>query len=237
MSEEKAEQLPGIGKIHAALVAVMGEVGGVGKTRKNESQHYSYRGIADITLACQPLMAKHGIHVVPHVVLKDDIQEFQTAKGATMFRVRQTIQFRFYHSDGSYVPCETTGEGMDSGDKATNKAMSSALKYCLVQTFCIPEADPADTEKDSPEVTGRAAQTRQAAPKHVPAPTGEPLAEDQRAQLLEAASRHGITKGGLLALCSKTLSRPITGSQDIKATEFQKVLEAVMDLPVPADVA
>lgn len=170
-SEPEPERLPGIGRIHAAMAAVMGEVGGVAKGRKNDQQGYKYRGVADITKACQLVMARNGVTLVPHTVRVDAYDQFQTAKGAVMFKARQTITWRFYHSDGSYVQAETTGEGMDSGDKATNKAMTASQKYVLTQAFSIPEEDPDDSEKDSPEVVGKAPQS---APKPGPRPVPSP---------------------------------------------------------------
>jgi hypothetical protein len=41
---------------------------------------------------------------------------------------------------------------MDSGDKASNKAMSVAYKYAFMQIFCIPTEEEKDTEYKSPEV-------------------------------------------------------------------------------------
>jgi hypothetical protein len=41
---------------------------------------------------------------------------------------------------------------MDSGDKASNKAASAALKYALLQLFMIPTEEEKDTEFQSPEV-------------------------------------------------------------------------------------
>lgn len=163
------------GKVHAAMAAVMAEIGGVAKGRTNTQQNYKFRGIADITKAAQPLMAQHGLHVVPFRVVKESKRMRETAKGGTMLHVIQRIEFRFYHQDGSYVSCETTGEAMDSGDKACNKCMSAALKYALIVGFCIPEEDPdVDTENSSPELAGKkpappAQQQRQqqaAAPKN-----------------------------------------------------------------------
>ena len=40
--------------------------------------------------------------------------------------------------DGSKHTVKTYGEAMDSGDKATNKAMSAAYKYAAFQAFAIP---------------------------------------------------------------------------------------------------
>lgn len=145
-------------KIHAAIAAIMSEVGGVGKTRRNEQQKYNFRGIADIYLACQPLMAKHGVHLTPHAVLDETTMERKTASGGLMLHRCQRIEFRFYHSDGSYFSCVTTGEAMDTGDKAANKVMSAAAKYALITTFAIPEEDPdVDTENSSPAPRAEAA--------------------------------------------------------------------------------
>jgi hypothetical protein len=48
--------------------------------------------------------------------------------------------------------CIMTGEGMDTGDKATPKAISMAFKYMAFQMFCIPVPDDADAEKEDHEV-------------------------------------------------------------------------------------
>ena len=45
----------------------------------------------------------------------------------------------------------TIGEGMDSGDKATNKAMAIAFKYACFQVFCIPTEEMNDPDSESPE--------------------------------------------------------------------------------------
>lgn len=188
MTEKTDEQLPGIGKIHAAIAEIMAEVGAVAKTRKNDSQGYKFRGIADITKACQPVMAKHCVHVTPHAVLQDTVTERTTAKGGAMLHIRQQIEFRFYHADGSYFPCVTTGEAMDSGDKTSNKVMSAALKYALTQTFCIPEEDPeADTETASPELGERKAE-----PVKAVAAVG--LTDADIEQVGQLAKRAGYTK-------------------------------------------
>jgi hypothetical protein len=166
------------GGIHKAIVAVMGEIGGIGKGRKS-GQGYSFRGIADASLAAQPLMAKHGRFVTPHRVVMNELHDRETKHGGYQAHVRMSVEFRFYHLDGSYVSCTTTGEAMDTGDKASNKAMSAALKYALFQTFCIPEEDPkADTEADEPEPTATRKGPK-SSPKDAPAsakPTPSPTA-------------------------------------------------------------
>ena len=39
---------------------------------------------------------------------------------------------------------------MDSGDKATNKAMAIAMKYALFQVFCIPTDEMKDPDGETP---------------------------------------------------------------------------------------
>ncbi len=45
----------------------------------------------------------------------------------------------------------TWGEGLDNSDKATNKAMSGAMKYALIELFCVPTQDVEDSDRTSPE--------------------------------------------------------------------------------------
>lgn len=147
------------GQIHSAIVAIMASGPSVAKSKTNTQQNYRFRGIDDLYLEMQPLMAKHGVHVTPHRVVEDSLFERPYQKKVdgrdvtgTIIHVRTRIEFRFWHCDGSYVSVETTGEAMDhGGDKASNKAMSAAMKYALVMTFSIPTDEPIDTEHESPD--------------------------------------------------------------------------------------
>ena len=49
-----------------------------------------------------------------------------TRNGGAMEVVIMRMEYKFCHEDGSSVTCQTVGEAMDSGDKATNKAMAIA---------------------------------------------------------------------------------------------------------------
>lgn len=176
--------------IHAAMVAIMAEGPSVKKGRTNSQQNYQFRGIDDLYLECQPLMAKHGVHVVPHRVVEDSLFERQSKRegGATIIHVRQRIEFRFFHVDGSFVSVETTGEAMDfGGDKASNKAMSAAMKYALIQAFSIPTDEPIDVENYSPEA-GSAAPPRAPKPgpprRPPPGPPQSPPAEGAKEEVV-----------------------------------------------------
>ena len=165
-------------EIYGALARIIAAVGVVGKTRKNVAQGYQFRGIDDVLSACQSVLAEHGVVCVPRVVERER-EVVATKNGGFMASVRLLIDHTFYARDGSFVVCTTLGEAMDSGDKASNKAMSAALKYALVETLCIPTfEDDRDTETASPEMAGTAK------PRAAPA---KPAAPTQGAGGLEAA--------------------------------------------------
>ena len=63
------------------------------------------------------------------------------------------IKYTFFATDGTFVSATMAGEAADSGDKASNKAMSIAHKYALLQVFCIPTDDAKDPDSASPDFT------------------------------------------------------------------------------------
>jgi hypothetical protein len=139
-------------KIYKALARVMAAIDPVSKARKNMAQGYQFRGVDDVYQAVQQIMAKEGVICVPRVIA-DRTEERTTPKGTVLIYRILTIEFDFFADDGSSVTCRMIGEGMDSGDKASNKAMSVAHKYAFLQVFCIPTEEPKDPENDSHEVT------------------------------------------------------------------------------------
>ncbi len=139
--------------VYSAIAAVMGELSqiGVGKTQKNEQQRYMFRGIDAMYNALSPLMSKHRLLALPRVVSKDTVER-QTKKGSTLFFTFVRVEYDFVCADqpDSKHTVTVEGEGMDSGDKSTNKAMSAAYKYAVMQTFCIPvEGQSIDSEQET----------------------------------------------------------------------------------------
>lgn len=144
---ELTEVLVAINNVQKDIV----EAGGIAKGQKNTQQHYSYRGIDDIYNSLSPIMAEHGLTCVPRIATHEKT-EYTSGRGTKLFNVCVTVEYVFASAiDGSTWSTIVAGEGMDSGDKATSKAMSAAHKYCMIQVFHIPVADN-DTEKDSHEV-------------------------------------------------------------------------------------
>lgn len=146
--------------INKAMIGVMREVKGIGKDSVNQQQKFRFRGIDTIYNELHGLMSKHGIITMPEV-LSERGEERQTRNGATLIYRILTIRYNFIAEDGSSVSCVTIGEGMDSGDKASNKAMSVAHKYALLQCFMIPTDDIADPDAESHSVAPRQQKSRE----------------------------------------------------------------------------
>ncbi len=120
--------------IFEALANAMAEVKAVGKNQKNLQQNYSYRGIDDIANEMHTILSKYKIFVTPEI-LEQTREERQSAKGGTLIYSIIKVRYTFWTVDGSTVKCVVMGEGMDSGDKATNQALAGAYKYALTQIF------------------------------------------------------------------------------------------------------
>ena len=62
-----------------------------------------------------------------------------SAKGYNGVHTPLTVEYTFRSLvDGSTVAAVVCGEGTDSADKGTSKAMAMAYKACMIQSFSIP---------------------------------------------------------------------------------------------------
>lgn len=153
-----------MGNIYQAITDIMSEGYAITKDKRNAQQGFRYRGIDDVLNTFQPLLAKHHVFVVPEV-LDQQRQERTTGKGGSLLYSLLRMRYTFYAEDGSFVSAVVIGEGMDSGDKASNKAMSVAMKYAMFQVFCIPTEEMQDPDAETPEPSKPKAE--QPAPKPV----------------------------------------------------------------------
>jgi hypothetical protein len=140
--------------VYQLIAAVAAEIAteGISKNRKNQQQGYNFRGIDDVYNALAPVIAKHGLVILPRC-LSREVTERANKSGGVIFSVTVEAEFDFVSShDGSKHTVKTYGEAMDSADKATNKAMSAAYKYAAFQTFCIPTEGDNDADATSHDV-------------------------------------------------------------------------------------
>ena len=174
-------------KIHSLIPLIMAEVGSIAKGRKNAQQGYSFRGIDDAYQAFQPLFAKHGVFCVP-TVLKVTREERQTKSGGTLIYTSMEVKHTFFAADASSFDCVTIGEAMDSGDKSSNKAMSAAMKYALLEVFCVPTEADNDTENHSPEPIAKAGAIIPPPPRSAP----QAATAETRTKMIKALLDEGI---------------------------------------------
>jgi hypothetical protein len=138
----------------AAVQAALARVG-ISKSRKNQTpgQNYNFRGIDEVYNTLAPMMAEHGLCVLPRIVGHSLTARGETRNGNTIWSAIVTAEFDFVSADdGSIHVVRTMGEAMDSSDKATNKAMSAAYKYAALMTFAIPTEGDNDADAHTPEV-------------------------------------------------------------------------------------
>ena len=150
--------------IYKAIIGVMAEINAIGKDRKNQQQGFAYRGIDDVMNELHAALTKNKVFVVPEV-LNEERSTGKTRSGGDLFYTRLKIRFTFYTDDGSSVSAVVIGEAMDSGDKASNKALSIGLKYAMLQVFCIPTEDEKDPDAQSPQPAAGSMKPAKPAPK------------------------------------------------------------------------
>lgn len=135
-----------------ALTAVKADVGAVGKGDRNASQGFFFRGIDAVLNAVAPMLIKHGVVVAP-VKTVPSHGSVEVGKNRTpMCHTTVTVTYRFYGPAGDSIDVEVPGEAMDSGDKATPKAMSVAYRIALLQALSLPTDEP-DPDASSYELS------------------------------------------------------------------------------------
>lgn len=133
-------------QIYELMPKVAKSIGAVAKDGFNAHHKYKFRGIDALYNSIQAALIEHGITTVPRVTQQD-----VSVVGKMRLAVIK-LQLCFYAPDGSCVTAEVPGEGADTGDKACNKAVTSAMKNAYVHTFAIPTEDGDDSENDSPVI-------------------------------------------------------------------------------------
>lgn len=188
--------------IYQLIPKAMADMDAVGKNQFNQQQKFKFRGIDDVMNAMNPVLVRHQIFTVPEV-LEQTREHRTTDKGAQLNYSLLKMRFSFFAPDGSHVDAITLGEGMDSGDKASNKAMAIAYKYALFQVFCIPTEEMPDPDAETPPPSkqetkkpDQEAERKAAASKAMPAPAGK---IDRRQSFINLCQTYGVQDDDILA--------------------------------------
>ena len=147
-------------QIYGLIGKAMSKISAIGKdsaaTDFKGKEMYKFRGIDAVYNALNPVMSELGLFIIPEVI-DHKREERLSSNDKTLIYSIVTMRFTMYAPDGSSVSGTLIGEGMDSGDKATNKAMSIAMKYFCFQTFMIPTEDIKDPDFEVHEISSKRA--------------------------------------------------------------------------------
>lgn len=128
----------------ALLTQIKTAIGAIGKDSTNKQQGFSFRGIDAVINAAAPALIDAGVVVFPKITTYE-YGTVEVGKSRTpMSHARVIVEFTFYGPAGDSLSGSAPGEAMDSGDKATAKAMSVAYRTFLLQALSLPtnETDP-----------------------------------------------------------------------------------------------
>ena len=193
--------------VYSKIAAVQGDLAkvGIAKDRRNSGQGYNFRGIDDVYAALSPLLAKYGLVIIPRVIERVVVERAAKGGGA-LFNVTVKAEFDFIAAeDGSIHTASTYGEAMDSGDKATNKAMSAAYKYAAFMTFAIPTEGDNDADGTTHEIQSNPAR---------------PISGDEWAKIVGYCQATGIQGGEVKKHIGAANLKVLTPEQFASAVEY-----------------
>lgn len=196
--------------IYESITKIMEEIPAIGKDQTNKTQGFKYRGIDDVMNTLQPLLSKNKVFIVPQI-LEQTREERTTNKGGNLIYSICKIKYIFYAEDGTYIEAVTVGEGMDSGDKATNKAMAIAMKYALFQVFCIPTEEMKDPDGETPEGSK---------------PRSSTISAEDAKRLQEIMENKGLN---VQALLQKNYN--LNNTTELNSEQYAKIMIAIKDIP------
>lgn len=126
--------------IYETINKVMLDATSLGKNQPNKHQGFNFRGIDDVMNYCGPAMRKHGLVAAPITV--EASHEEKQLRNSVAKSVDLVVTIRWANTAGDYMDTQVAAEAFDSGDKATAKAMSVALRTAYLQTLCLPTQEP-----------------------------------------------------------------------------------------------
>ena len=142
MGEKQSSDVRSL-NIYQKLSAIMGDIGVVEKGGKNTEQNYAFIEYAAVAGKLRALFSEYGVLIVPRMPKASEHvrEEITTKYGSKGVAILIDFTFEIINADKPDDKFEVTwtGEAADYGDKGTNKAATSALKYYLMRQFNISE--------------------------------------------------------------------------------------------------
>lgn len=125
--------------LHQRLRNVMLDVKAINKENKKVNNQYTFVSHDSVAKALHDPLANHGIVILPSVT--------ELEQDGNRTRAKVDISFVNIDDPKDLITLTYWGYGIDSQDKGIGKAISYAVKYCLLKTFCLETGD--DVEKDN----------------------------------------------------------------------------------------
>lgn len=157
MKEKKEQDIKEL-NIYQRMSAITNELGVVAKNLNVDmGKGKSYKAVQekDVLDAVKPIEEKYRVYSYPkeRKIIDSGILEKETQYGTTRnmyLRIETTYEFVNIDKPEEVITMTSYADGIDSGDKATGKAMTYSDKYSLLKAYKIATGD--DPDKDaSPE--------------------------------------------------------------------------------------
>ena len=144
--------------IYEKMSAITSELSAVAKNLTVGEGRSSYKAVgeADVLAAVKPLEVKYKVYSYPvsrkvidtNIMTTTSTYNGNTKETQKLFMRLETV-YRFVNIEkpDEYIDITTYGDGVDSQDKATGKAMTYADKYALLKAYKIITGDDPDQNK------------------------------------------------------------------------------------------
>lgn len=117
---------------------------------------FAFVEASDVKAVIRDQLVRVGVMAHPSINAVDVERVAGSGKSAVVATVRGTLSFVNVDDRKEVVVDDIAGMGLDYGDKAVSKAITSAIKYGLLNAFTIPTGDDPDGSPDQlPAVNGQ----------------------------------------------------------------------------------
>ena len=159
-TQKRKEKMENNLNIYQRMAMITAELQTVNKNLNVGTGKSTYKAVSerDVLDAVKPLEKKYGIYsyatdrkVIDSGEITSTKKDYQSNERyeAKQLYLRIEVTYRFVNIDnpGEYIEIKSYGDGIDSGDKATGKAMTYADKYALLKAYKISTGDDPDQEE------------------------------------------------------------------------------------------
>jgi hypothetical protein len=140
--------------LHRKLAQVMYEAESIPKNgnfkQPGEYGHFKFVQVGDAANVIRKALAEKNVSMIPSSIELLSEAEHETAKGGTMTTITVRTTWTLTDGDsGETAIIQSMGSGADTGDKASPKAQTNAMKYALLMGFLLSTGDDPELSDSS----------------------------------------------------------------------------------------